>query len=91
MSEKKELQKEAINTIYISTIRQILTWFPVYGGTPVTGEIPIPFDKEEIICHLLICVRKAIHQGVINVPRPQREGFMLGGTKKVGGYYVVHG
>jgi hypothetical protein len=57
----------------------------------VTREIPVPSDKEEIIRHLLICVRKAVHQGVINIPGPQGEGFVLGGTKEVGGYYVVHG
>jgi hypothetical protein len=57
----------------------------------VTREIPVPSDKEEIIRHLLICVRKAIYQGVINIPGPQREGFVLGGTEEVGGYYVMHG
>uniref|UniRef100_A0A2N9IIM4 Uncharacterized protein n=1 Tax=Fagus sylvatica TaxID=28930 RepID=A0A2N9IIM4_FAGSY len=46
-----------------STVQQNLTWFPVYGGAPVTREIPVPSDKEEIIRHLLICVRKAISPG----------------------------
>ena len=57
----------------------------------MTREIPVPPDKEEIICHLLICVRKAIYQGVVYIPGSQREGFVLGGTEEVGGYYIMHG
>ena len=90
-SEKKTFKKEIRITICISTVQQNQTWSPVYGGAPVTREVPVPSNKEEIIRHLLICIRKAVYQGVINVPGPQREGFVLGGTKEVGGLYVVHG
>ena len=73
------------------TLQQNLTWSPIYSRTPVTREIPVPLDKEEIICHLLVCIREAVHQCAIYIPGPQGESLVLCGAEGVGGYYIVHG
>ena len=53
MSDKKIIKKTRRNEKGF-TLQQNLTWSPIYGRAPVTREILVPPNKEEIICHLLV-------------------------------------